>query len=75
MAMFKETHFVLQKSKNTQSKRFGAQETCMDLSVTVDIWISELANILPRSVKGEYFAKGTEKCKVLGNLLDNEVQN
>ena len=36
---------------------------------------SELSSILPRAVKGEYFAKGTEKCKILGNLLGKEVEN
>ena len=36
---------------------------------------SELPNILPRYVKGEYFAKGTEKCKILGSLLGKEVEN
>ena len=35
---------------------------------------SELSNILPRAVKGEYFAKGTESGKNLGNLLDKEVE-
>ena len=36
---------------------------------------SELSNILPRAVKGEYFGKGLEKGKILGNLLDKEVEN
>ena len=36
---------------------------------------SELSIILARAVKGENFAKGTEKCKILGNLLDKEVEN
>ena len=36
---------------------------------------SELSNIPPRAVKGEYFAKGTEKFKILGNLLVEEVEN
>ena len=36
---------------------------------------SELSIIFPRAVKGEYFTKGTEKCKILGNLLDKEVKN
>ena len=35
---------------------------------------SELSNILPRAVKREYLAKGTEKCTILGNLLDKEVE-
>ena len=36
---------------------------------------SELSNILPGAVKRQYFAKGTEKCKILRNLLDKEVEN
>ena len=36
---------------------------------------SELSNILPRAVKGEYFAKGTEKCEVIGNVMEREVEN
>ena len=36
---------------------------------------SELPNILRRDVKAKYFAKGTEKCKILYNLLDKEVGN
>ena len=36
---------------------------------------SQLSNILPRAVKGEYFAKGKEKCQILGNLLDKRVEN
>ena len=36
---------------------------------------SELSNILPRAVKGRYFAKGTEKGKILGTLLEKELEN
>ena len=36
---------------------------------------SKLSNLLPRAVKGKYFAKETEKCKILGNLLDKEVES
>ena len=36
---------------------------------------SELSNILPRAAKGENFAKGAEKCKILGSLLDKVVEN
>ena len=36
---------------------------------------SELSNSLPGAVNGEYVAKGIEKCKILGNLLDEEVEN
>ena len=36
---------------------------------------SELSNILPRVVKAVYVAKRTEKCKVLGNLLNKKPEN
>ena len=36
---------------------------------------SEIPNILPSDVEGEYFAKVTEKCKFLGNLMGKEVEN
>ena len=36
---------------------------------------SELSNIFPIAVKCETFAKGTEKRKIPGNLLDQEVEN
>ena len=35
----------------------------------------ELSNILTGAVKGEYFAKGLEKSKILGILLDKRVEN
>ena len=35
---------------------------------------SDISNILPRAVKGEYSAKGTEKCKIPGDFLDKDVQ-
>ena len=36
---------------------------------------TELLNILPVAVKGEYFAKRTEKRNFLCNFLDKEVEN
>ena len=36
---------------------------------------NELAGISPRVVYGEPFARGTEKCKILGNFFDKEVEN
>ena len=39
MGMLTDTHFVLQKSTNPQSKQFGVQETCRELCGTVDVWI------------------------------------
>ena len=36
---------------------------------------SELHNILPSDVKGEYFAQRTEKCRILGSLVGNEMEN
>ena len=40
MVKFRDTDSVLQKSTNPQNKRFGAQETCMELCGTVDVWIT-----------------------------------
>ena len=34
----------------------------------------ELTNMLLGAAKAEYFAKGTEKCKILGNLLGKKVE-
>ena len=36
---------------------------------------SELSNILPRAVKGEFFPKGLKECTILGTLLYKEVEN
>ena len=69
------THFVLQKSTNPENKRFGEQKTCTKLCGTADVWIRESFQInFPSPVKGEHFAKGTEKCKILGILKDKEVE-
>ena len=41
----------------------------------MELWTldNSVLSIFPRAVKGEYFAKGTEKCKILGILLVKEV--
>ena len=36
---------------------------------------SEFANILVTDVNVDYFAKNKEKCKILGFLLDQVVEN
>ena len=36
---------------------------------------SELPNNVPSDVKGEHFAKETERCKILGSLMGKEVEN
>ena len=36
---------------------------------------SEAPNIFHRDVKDEYYAKVTEECKILGHLLDKELEN
>ena len=38
MAKFCDTDFVFQKSTNPQNKHFSAQDTCMELCGTVDVW-------------------------------------
>ena len=36
----RDTHFLLQKSTHPQNKRFGAQATCTEVCVIVDVWIT-----------------------------------
>ena len=36
---------------------------------------SELANVLSRDAKGEYFAEGTKERQTFSNLLDKEMEN
>ena len=36
---------------------------------------SVLPNILLRDVRCEYFARGTEKCNILGSFLDKDMEN
>ena len=36
---------------------------------------SELGNIPPSAAKDDNFAKGTEKCKIPGNLMDKEKES
>ena len=57
MGLFRDTHSVLQKSTNLQNEHFGVKETCTELYWTVNVWISELANILPVDVEGENYTK------------------
>ena len=40
MRLFKDTHFVLQKSTYPQSILCGVQDFCMALSGTVKVWIT-----------------------------------
>ena len=35
---------------------------------------SEPSNSLPRAIKGDYFRKRLEKCKILGSLWDKDVE-
>ena len=40
MAVVRDTHFVLEKSRNPQNKPIDAAETCTVLCGTVDVWIT-----------------------------------
>ena len=76
MAKFRDTHFVLQKKCEPTKQAFWFTR-----NLHRSVWnigrldCSELSNILPRAVNGEYSAKGTEKCKILGNLVENLENN
>ena len=75
-ARFRDTSSVLQKSLKPQNKCFGAQKNWHGIVLNSGrLDYSELSNILPRAENGDYFAKGTDKCKILANLLDEVVEN
>ena len=40
MGIFRNTHFALQRSTNSQSNHFGLQEICNERCGTVEIWIA-----------------------------------
>ena len=73
MGMFRENHFVLQKVQTHQVsvldyKRHGIawNSACLDYS--------ELAKIIIRAVGGKNSAQVTERCKILGNSVDEDVE-
>ena len=74
--VLKLTKRVLQGSTNRQSTRF----LCI-CSLHRSLWnsghsdYSEIPNILPRHVKGENFARGTKKNKILDDFLNKEMEN
>ena len=62
MALFRDTHFILQKVQ-THKTRIVVYEKLKRNHVDY----SEIPNIFLRDFKCEYFAKGTEKSKIHGN--------
>ena len=74
MAHFRDTHFALQKSTKPQSQQLhGNLHGIVWNSGHLDY--SEIPNILTSDVKGEFFAKRIENCKILGSLMDKNVKN
>ena len=72
MARFRDTHFVLKPTKQafwSTRNLHGIvwKSGCLDYS--------EIPSILPRGVRGLYFANGSEKCQILGNFFDKEVED
>ena len=53
---------------------YGVEENSTERRRTVDVWISELPNILPRDLKCGNVAKESGKGKMLGSLLDKVVE-
>ena len=74
--VFKDTHFVLQKKV-----KFTKQVVQCGRNLQEKVWnsgrlvYSDLVTILLRAVKSENIAKGTKVCKIVGNLLNKEVDN
>ena len=63
------------KEVNPQNNAFGAQEFCTKLSGTVQVWNTVSFQTFFLVEEGDYFAEGTEKCKILGNSMDRELEN
>ena len=75
METFKVTFLTSKKYKPTKETFLCTKNLHVTSWNSARVDYSELSNILSRAVKGEYFAKGTEKKnKFLGNLLDKRVQ-
>ena len=74
MGKLRDTHFALRKKYKPTKQAFKYTGNLHGF-----VWNSGcsdhivLPNILPKDVKADYFAKGTEKGQNLGNLMDKEV--
>ena len=75
IGIFRDTHLVIQKSANSQSKQFWCTRNMHGVmwnSGRLDY--SERLHVLPRDV-GVYFLQKEENCKFLASLLDKELEN
>ena len=74
MGKFKATLFFLQKKYEPTKQAFWCKRILHGIAWNSGrLDYSEPSNILPRAVNGEYFAKGTEKCKILDQFSANDV--
>ena len=72
MGVLRDTHNGLQKVQTHKASSLVNEKfacNCVEQSTFGLQWASY---ILPRDVNGEYFAEGTEKSKILANLMDKD---
>ena len=72
MGKVRDTHFVFQKSTNSQNKPFGVQESCTEICGTVDLVRFRL--VFPGDVRVEYFGKELRNCKILGIFYEKGLK-
>ena len=67
-AKFKDTHFVLQNVPTHKASVLVQKKFAQNCVEKRKLGLQRGSTILPRAVKGEYFAIGTETGKLLGNF-------
>ena len=78
MVLYKDFHFVQQRLLNPRNRRHGTQHVYMELRGVVESWIMGSCFAVFYDIKAmnaEVFAKVFEKCRLLTNLLGQNVEN
>ena len=75
MEVLRVTNFSLQKIQSYKAGSLGSKKLNGIVWNSGLLNSSDLSNNLPSDIKVENFAKRTEKCKILGSLLDKEAEN
>ena len=78
MVLYKEFHFVHQRLLNLINRRHGTQNIYRELRGVVESWIMRSSLLSFNDIKkmnAEVFVKGLEMCRLLNNLLGQNVEN
>ena len=81
LKVFIDGNFQGYPTRSSKKYKPTKQADCCTRNLHRIVWNSgqldymELLSNLPRDIKGEYFPIGTEKCKVLASLINEDVEN